>query len=215
MHALTPLIFFLLLRADPTLTGPTPTTFIDATNKLTNSSYLQISTNLTIISLPFEPPADAYKFKVPYTLTTLYLHLGFKLDTSAVTSTVGAAQDFVQDHVEEGSKGALDPSNDPFEEDLGYGAKIRVVSVRPDNRMTWEILQDTMQGLWNFLVVDRHHVEADFEITTWAFGEQLVGRGSIEASSVYSPPSSSFSSSSAAQQKRRRLDKRLDLDETT
>ena len=43
--------------------------------------------------------------------------------------TVGAAQNFVQDHIGEGSKGALDPSNDPFEEDLGYGAKIRVVSV--------------------------------------------------------------------------------------
>lgn len=44
-------------------------------------------------------------------------------------STVGAAQYFVQDHVGEGSTGPLDPSNDPFEEDLGYGAKIRVVSV--------------------------------------------------------------------------------------
>ena len=44
-------------------------------------------------------------------------------------STVGAAQVFVQIHIREGSTGALDPSDDPFEEDLGNGAKIRVVSV--------------------------------------------------------------------------------------
>ena len=44
-------------------------------------------------------------------------------------SAVGAAKYFVQDHISEGSTGALDPSDDPFEEDLGYGAKIGVVSV--------------------------------------------------------------------------------------
>ena len=63
-----------------------------------------------------------------------------------------------------------------------------------------------MQGLWDFLVIDGHYVEAEFEITYWAFGEQLVGRGSIEASSVRPPPSPSSSSSSAAQQKPKRLD---------
>ena len=127
MYALTSLIFLFLLRADPTLTGSTPTTF--ATNNLNNSSYLQILTNLTIINRLFGPSEDAYKFQVPHTLTTLYLHLGFNLDTSAVTSSVTAAQNFVQDRISEGSTGALDPSDDPFEEDLGYGVKIRVISV--------------------------------------------------------------------------------------
>ena len=46
----------------------------------------------------------------------------------------------------------LPHTEDPFDDDLGYGAAIHVVSTNPKNRLTWGILNDTIQGLWDILV---------------------------------------------------------------
>ena len=49
-------------------------------------------------------------------------------------------------------------SEDPFDDDLGYGAAIFIVSVKPRDRLTWGILKGIIQGLWNFLVVDGRYM---------------------------------------------------------
>ena len=50
-------------------------------------------------------------------------------------------------------------SEDPFHDDMGYGAAIHVVSTNVQYRLTWGILKGVMKGLWDFLVVmDRYLV---------------------------------------------------------
>lgn len=43
-------------------------------------------------------------------------------------------------------------AEDPFEDDLGYGAVIHVVSTNVRFRLTWGILVGILQGLWDVLV---------------------------------------------------------------
>ena len=57
------------------------------------------------------------------------------------------------------------------------GAAIDVVSARPDYRLTWVILRNAMEGLWEFLVVDGRYMECEFDIYHGAL--DLVGRGTI------------------------------------
>lgn len=52
----------------------------------------------------------------------------------------------------------LPPTEDPFDDDLGYGAAIHVVSTRPKHRITWGILRGIMQGLWGFLVMQEKYL---------------------------------------------------------
>ena len=55
--------------------------------------------------------------------------------------------------------GILPVTEDPFDDDLGYGAAIHVVSTNVRFRLTWGILMGILQGLWDFLVVaDRYLV---------------------------------------------------------
>ena len=79
--------------------------------------------------------------------------------------------------MEQEGDGPLPRSEEPFHEDLGYGAVIEVVSSRPDHRLTWGILKDAMNGLWEFLVIDGRYVESEFDIYHGAL--DLVGRGTI------------------------------------
>ena len=46
----------------------------------------------------------------------------------------------------------LPATEDPFDDDLGYGAAICVVSTNVRYRLTWGILMGVLQGLWDFLV---------------------------------------------------------------
>ncbi len=92
-------------------------------------------------------------------------------------STVNSARTYCEQQLEHEGDGPLPISEDPFREDLGYGAAIEVVSSRPDHRLTWGILKDAMDGLWEFLVVQGRYVECEFEI---CYGNlDLVGRGRI------------------------------------
>lgn len=43
-------------------------------------------------------------------------------------------------------------TEDPFVDDLGYGAAITVVSTKPHHPITWLVLKGVMQGLRGFLV---------------------------------------------------------------
>ena len=54
-------------------------------------------------------------------------------------------------------------TEDPFNDDLGYGAAIHVVSTNVRNRLTWSILKDIMQGLWNFLVDANRYLVRELE----------------------------------------------------
>ena len=49
----------------------------------------------------------------------------------------------------------LPSTEDPFDDDLGYGAAIHVVSTNVRHRLTWGILNAVMQGLWDFLIEGR------------------------------------------------------------
>lgn len=52
----------------------------------------------------------------------------------------------------------LPTTEDPFEDDLGYGAAIHVVSTDPRHRLTWLILKGIMQGLYDFLIAQGRFV---------------------------------------------------------
>ena len=119
------------------------------------------------------------RYDVPHTLTTLYFHLGFPIDSNSMRNTVRSARRYCKAQVEAGSEGPLPWDEDPFVEDLGWGAAINVISARPDHRLTWQLLEDITQGLWNYLILDEHFLEAEFEVMHGVLGR--VGRGTVEA----------------------------------
>lgn len=90
-----------------------------------------------------------------------------------------SARAYCEQELEQGGDDPLPRRQDPFQEDLGYGAAIDVVSARPDHRLTWGILKDVMDGLWEFLVVEGRYVESEFNICHGLLN--LVGRGTISA----------------------------------
>ena len=93
-------------------------------------------------------------------------------------STINSARTYCEQQLEQGGDRPLPRSEEPFYEDLGYGAAIDVVSSRPDYRLTWGILKDAMDGLWDFLVIEGRYVECEFDIY---YGElDLVGRGTVK-----------------------------------
>ncbi len=117
------------------------------------------------------------RYNVPNTETTLYFHLGFPCKEVSIRSTVISGRDYCEQHIKQGHDGPLPRSEDPFHEDRGYGAAINVVSTRPDHRLTWNILKDAMDALWEVLIVDGHYVESEFHIYHGRWN--LVGRGTI------------------------------------
>lgn len=52
----------------------------------------------------------------------------------------------------------LPRTEDPFRDDLGYGAAIFIASVKVRDRITWGILKGITQGLWNFLVEEGRYM---------------------------------------------------------
>lgn len=120
------------------------------------------------------------RYHVPNTMTTLYFHLGFPCKQAGVRNTVNSARAYCEQQLEQGGDGPLPRDEEPFHEDLGYGAVIRVVPSRPDHRLTWGVVKDAMDGLWQFLVVEGRYVESEFDI---CHGElDLLGRGTIKES---------------------------------
>lgn len=118
------------------------------------------------------------KYHVPNTMTTLYFQLGFECKETGLQSTINSARTYCEQQLEHGGDRPLPRSEEPFLEDLGYGAAIDVVSARPDYRLTWGILKDAMQGLWDFLVIEGRHVECEFDIYHGVL--DLVGRGTLK-----------------------------------
>lgn len=98
-----------------------------------------------------------------------------------MANTIKSARKWCELEIESGG-GPLPYNEEPFLEDLGYGAAIKVTSARPDHRLTWRILKEAMQGLWDYLILQGHPVEAEFDITHAVWN--LVGRGTIGPASV-------------------------------
>ena len=119
------------------------------------------------------------KYDIPGTTTRLYFDLGFPINSTSMTNTIRSARHYCVQQIEAGSEGPLPLDEDPFLENLGWGAAVLVMSAQPDHRLTWQLLADTMEGLWNYLIIDKHFVEAEFEVTQRGLG--VVGRGTVEA----------------------------------
>ena len=117
------------------------------------------------------------EYQVPNSMTTLFFHLGFPCKEAGMRNTIISARDYCQQELEQGGDDPLPRRQDPFQEDLGYGVAIDVVSARPDHRLTWGILKDVMDGLWEFLIVEGRYVESEFNICHGSLN--LVGRGMI------------------------------------
>ncbi len=92
--------------------------------------------------------------------------------------SINAAREYCSQQIETGAKGVLPRSEDPFDENLGYGIAIIIVSARPDHRLTWSMLDDILRGMWIFLVVEGRYIEAMFDIVDARW--DLVGRGLVE-----------------------------------
>ena len=55
-------------------------------------------------------------------------------------------------------------TEDPFNDDLGYGAAIHIVSTDVRYRLTWGILMGILQGLWDFLVVANRYLVSELQL---------------------------------------------------
>lgn len=117
------------------------------------------------------------EYHVKDSLTTLFFHLGFPCKEAGMRKTIISARAYCEQELEQGGDDPLPRRQDPFQEDLGYGVAINVVSARPDHRLTWGILKDVMDGLWEFLIVEGRYVESEFKICHGSLN--LVGRGTI------------------------------------
>ena len=158
-----------------------------ATRNITSSQADILSRASSLITLhPLNithPEEDAgIRYHVPNTQTTLYFHLGFLCDEEGIIHTILSARNYCEDQLERRGDNPLPRSQDPFREDLGYGAAIDVLSAKPDRRLTWGILKDAMDGLWDFLVIDGRFQESEFQIHHGAL--DLVGRGRITEAPV-------------------------------
>lgn len=138
-----------------------------------------VSSPITILPLNITAPVEdtGIPYHVPQSLTTLYFYLDFPCKEAGLRSTILSARVYCEEQLEQGGDGPLPRKQDLFHEDLGYGAAINVVSARPDRRLTWGILKDAMDGLWEFLVVEGRYVECEFDICYGSL--DLVGRGRI------------------------------------
>ena len=116
-------------------------------------------------------------YQVPNTMTILCFHLGFRCKEAGIISTINSARDYCEQQLVQKGDGPLPRNEDPFHEDLAYGAAIDVLSSQPNHRLTWGILKDSMEGLWEFLVVDGRFVESEFDIYHGTL--DLVARGTI------------------------------------
>lgn len=194
MHALScrPFLLILVGLISTGLSAPTPsdepTTNLTVNANVPGSVLHQplILPNLNITSVSQDEP---HTYPVPDTPITLYFWLGFSLNATSMANTISSAYKYCDLMAEQGG-GALPYDEDPFLEDLGYGAEITAVSARPDLRLTWEILKCAMQGLWNYLIIGSHFMEAEFEIKLPEVEDMIIGRGSIGPSSLsaaYSP----------------------------
>ena len=154
-----------------------------ATSSLNNKNLdtpRQAPSPITIhpLNITYQVEESGIKYHVPNTLTTLYFHLGFPCKEAGMHNTINSALGYCEQQLEQEGDSPLPRSEDPFHEDLGFGAAIDVVSARPDHRMTWGILKNAMDGLREFLVEDGRYVECEFDIchSLW----DLVGRGTIK-----------------------------------
>ena len=179
--------FYLLVFVHCTLSRIVVSAPYLATRNITSSQIdmlNHISSPITLHPLNFTYQAEGsgIKYRVPNTLTTLYFHLGFPCDESGIRNTIIGVRDYCEEQLEQGGDDPLPRSEDPFQEDLGYGAAIDVVSARPDHHLTWGILKDAMDGLWEFLVLNHRFQESEFQIYHGALS--LVGRGTLQEAPV-------------------------------
>ena len=56
-------------------------------------------------------------------------------------------------------------TEDPFDDDLGYGAAIHVVSTNVRYRLTWGIMMGILQGLWDILVDANRYLVSELQGT--------------------------------------------------
>ena len=66
----------------------------------------------------------------------------------------------------------------------GHARASSWTQVTPVRRLTWEDLNNTMQGLWDFLVSLQHSFEVNYEVWYETPDTLLIGRGSVEAAGV-------------------------------
>lgn len=148
-----------------------------------NNDHIKISpltsslTTLHTLNITRLKEDSGIRYDVPNTMTTLYFHLGFPCKEAGIRNTINSARDYCEQQLEHGGDSPLPRSETPFHEDLGYGAAINVVPARPDVHLTWGILKNAMNGLWDFLVIESRDVESDFEIYNGTL--DLVGRGTV------------------------------------
>ena len=137
----------------------------------TESSSLNITESQTVVN---------GNITIPNASLILHFNLGFAINGTALRYTLVGVRDFCADMIASGATGELPLSRDPFDEDYGYGVRIVISSARPDRRITWSLLRDTLEGLWDYLVIDERFREVEFDIIYSIYG--LLGRGRIETS---------------------------------
>ena len=172
----------LLAHVHYSLTQPVLSAAYLATRNITGSQIDILSRASSLITLhplnTTHPEEDSgIRYHVRNTQTTLYFHLGFLCEEEGIRNTIISARIYCEGQLEQRGDSPLPRSHDPFHEDLGYGAAIDVFSAKLNHRLTWGILKDVMDGLWEFLVVGNRFQESEFQIYHGALN--LVGRGRI------------------------------------
>jgi hypothetical protein len=150
----------------------------NSTNQLNVLPYPPSTSNGTLPNVTVSHKGGGEKYRIPNSSITLYFHLGFACNETAMHDSINAAREYCSQQIATGAKGVLPRSEDPFDENLGYGIAIIIVSARPDHRLTWSVLDDILRGMWIFLVVEGRYIEAMFDIVDARW--DLVGRGLVE-----------------------------------
>ncbi len=80
------------------------------------------------------------------------------------------------------ARGPLPSAFDPFTSAYFPGCTFSVCSIGEETTMTWELLRDTLKGVWQVVYVERRDCAAVFEVRV-AGVEGMVGKGAVFDSS--------------------------------
>ena len=177
-HFAVPILFFVNFVSSTTSTPTISRSRYLSRNLTTAGNLLPISSNSSIFNIT-EPGDESVRYLVPGTHIVLYMDLGFPIDAPSLGRTLNDAQTYCEWQIDAGSKGILPRQEDPFLVDHGWGAAVSISSANPRRRLTWLLLMEILDGLWEYLIVGKHFMETEFEIGDDESGI-LIGSGAVD-----------------------------------
>ena len=115
-------------------------------------------------------------YSVPKTQTRLEMYLGAPMEHQLLENVYILIRSYCQYIIEMSGDRPLTPSIDPLSRTGQQGSKLKIKSV-DGQRLTFSILEETMQGLLDVLIDGKIYFEAEFEVFHADLG--MVGTGNV------------------------------------